>query len=139
MSKIYTNMTSFEEAQEKEFRQAVETLGYYQGDTERTTIDGEWTEKDLKEDVLDEAHKLLHDEKSGWLAKNKGRAVLNKDLLHEEFLCNEICDSLDLVEVYNTQYDLHRNDENRKFGIHYFDEYIVKQLNKILKENLLAK
>ena len=139
MSKIYTNMTSFEEAQEKEFRQAVETLGYYQGDTERTTIDGEWTETDLKEDVLDEAHKLLHDEKTGWLAKNKGRAVYNKDLLHEEFLCNEICDSLDLVEVYNTQYDLHRNDENRKFGIHYFDEYIVKQLNKILKENLVGR
>lgn len=139
MSKIYTNMSSFEEAQEKEFRQAVETLGYYQGDTERTTIDGEWTETDLREDVLDEAHKLLNAEKTGWLAKNAGRAVLNKDLLHAEFLCEEFCTEVDLIEIYNKQYDLHRNDSERKFGIHYFDEYIVKEMTKILKGNLLAK
>ena len=139
MARIYTNMTSFEEAQEKEFRQAVETLGYYQGDTERTTIDGEWTETDLKEDVMDEAHKLLNTEKTGWLAKNKGRAVLNKDLLHAEFLCEEFCTEVDLIEIYNKQYDLHRSDPDKKFGIHYFDEYIIKEMTKILKGNLLAK
>ena len=75
MPKIYTNISNFEVAQENDFQRAVEELGYYQVDNERTTIDGEWTESDLKEDVLDEAYKLLHTENTGWLVKNKNKAA----------------------------------------------------------------
>ena len=60
MSKIYTSMEAFEEAQEKEFRVKVEEIAYYQGDLERTTLDGEWTESELKDCLWDEANKFIN-------------------------------------------------------------------------------
>jgi len=140
LSKIYTSIDAFEAAQEEEFRAKVEEIAYYQGNIERTTLDGEWTESELKDDLWDEANKILngtngHD---GWVAKHSGRIFRDSDLLLPEFVVNNICDRFDLVEVYNRAYDLHRNDKPMKFGIHYFDELARAEINKVLKENLMT-
>ena len=140
MSKIYTSIESFEEAQEREFRAKVEEIAYYQGNIERTTIDGEWTESELKDDLWDEANKILNGDKSqkGWVEKHSGRAMRDNDLCKVEFLVEDICTRYDLVEVYNRAYDMHRNDKPMKFGIHYFDELARAEINKTLKANLLT-
>lgn len=141
MSKIYTDIKDFERAQEEEFRNKVEEIAYYQGDSERTTIDGEWTESELKDDIYDEAHMILHGEpgkNTGWLAFNLGRAVYDNDLLKEEFIVENICERYDLIEVYNRAYDLHRNDKPMLFGIHYFDELVQAEIKKLLKNNLVT-
>lgn len=140
MGKIYTSFEDFQAAKEKEFREAVEEVSYYQGEVERTTLDGEWTESDLKDDVYDETLKILNgiDEQPGWLEKHKGRAVKDEDLTKPEFIVTHICDNHDLIEVYNKCYDLNRNQKPMKFGIHYFDMAVRAEVNKILKENLLT-
>ena len=138
MSKIYTDIKDFERAQEEEFRNKVEEIAYYQGDS---TIDGEWTESELKGDIYDEAHMILHGEpgkNTGWLAFNLGRAVYDNDLLKEEFIVENICERYDLIEVYNRAYDLHRNDKPMLFGIHYFDELARAEIKKLLKNNLVT-
>lgn len=132
---------NFEQKAEDEFRAKVEEIAMYQGNIERYTIDREWTEEELKEDVMDEALKILKGtkDKEGWLTKTTGRAKLDKDLDYPEFLANKVIDEYDLIEEYNKQVDKHRNDEVKKFGIHYFDEWCIKTLNKILKDNLITK
>ena len=50
---------NFEQKAEDEFRAKVEEFAMYQGNIERYTIDREWTEDELKEDVMDEALKIL--------------------------------------------------------------------------------
>ena len=132
---------NFEDKVENEFRVKVQEFAMYQGNTERYTLDKEWTEEELKEDVMDEALKILNgaNGKDGWLAKTAGRAKRDKDLDYPEFLANRVIEEYDLIEEYNKQVDKHRNDEVKKFGIHYFDEWCIKIMNKLLKENLLSK
>lgn len=141
MGKIYEDMDDFEKAREKEFANKCQEVAYYQGDQERTTIDGEWTESELREDVETEALKILNgtNGKKGWLEKNKDAALYDKDLLHPEFIATNICDRFDLIEVYNAAYNKHRNDKPMLFGIHYFDELAVAEVNKVLKNNLVSK
>lgn len=131
----------FEDKAENEFRAKVQEFAMYQGNAERYTLDKEWTEDELKEDVMDEALKLLNgtNGSDGWLAKTKGRAKRDKDLDYPEFLANRVIDEYDLIEEYNKQLDKHRNDEVKKFGIHYFDDWCIKIMTKLLKENLLSK
>lgn len=140
MGKIYTNYEEYEAAKEEEFRRKCWEASALYGHTERTTLDGEWTEEELKETMLDEIAKVLHGDKEhkGWLEINKHRAVKDKSLLHEEYIYTNICDRFDIIEVYNKVVDNHRNDKPRLFGIHYFDEVVHKELNKILKENLMS-
>ena len=133
MSKVYTDMSDYERAAEEEFRNKVEELSYYQGEVERTTIDGEWTEEELKGDIWDEASKLVDD----WIEKNKHRALKDDKLTHVEFIVNDICSRYDIIEVYNRAYDLHRNDKNRMFGIHYYDELVRAEVKKVLDNNLV--
>lgn len=125
---------------EKEFEDTCKEVAYYQGDSERTTLDGEWTESELKDDVYDETVKILngHGGVKGWLEVNKGRAVKDVQMTKAEFIANKIADTYDLVVVYNNVADKHRNDEHRMFGIHYFDELVHIEVNKILKANLAA-
>lgn len=141
MSKIYASKEDYEEAAEEEFRRKVTEMAYYQGDQERTTIDGEWTESELRDDVYEEANKILNGTKDskGWVEKNKFRAVKDETLLLPEFLTEDICSRYDLIEVYNRAYDKHRNDKPMLFGIHYFDDLVVAEVNKTLKENLVLK
>lgn len=141
MSKIYTDTSAFEKAQEEEFRNKVEEIAYYQGDVERTTIDGEWTEEELKDDVWNEAHKLLNgtNGEKGLTELYSGRALINKELIKVDYLVEYICNKYDLIEIYNKAYDMHRNDKPRLFGIHYFDELARGEIKKVLKDNLASK
>jgi len=141
MGKIYTSMEDYERAFEDEFKNKIEEIAYYQGDQERTTIDGEWTEEELKDDVYSEALKILNGDKQtkGWLELNKGRALKDTNLDKPEFIVTNICDRFDLVEVYNRAYDIHKNDKPRLFGIHYFDELARADVKKVLKENLVTQ
>lgn len=129
---------------EQDFQDTVEMVGYYQGNIERETIDGEWTEGELKSDLWDEANKLLNGYEDngkkvvGWLEKHKGRLLKNEDLTHTEFVVNDIIDRYDLVEVYNRAYDIHKNDKPRLFGIHYFDELARAEVLKVLNGNLVC-
>ena len=140
MKEVYTTREAYEEAMEKEFREKCWQASAIYGHTERTTLDGEWTESELKETMLDEIAKILHGtkDKKGWLELNKHRAVKDQNLLHEEFIVTDICDSYDLIEVYNRAVDKHRNDQPRLFGIHYFDELVKLETEKVLKNNLLT-
>lgn len=133
-------MEAFEEAQEKEFRAKVEEIAYYQGDIERTTLDGEWTEDELKDDLWDEANKFLNgtDGSNGWVAKHKGRAMIDPDLCKVQYLVEDICTRYDLIEVYNKVVDAHRNDEKKLFGIAYFDQIARAEIEKTLKKNLVT-
>jgi hypothetical protein len=140
MGKIYESMEDYERAAEEEFKAACQEMAYYQGNVERTTIDGEWTESELKDDVWDMTDKVLKGtkDKKGWLELNANRAVKDSDLTKTEFITTDICDRYDLIEVYNRAYDIHRNDKPMLFGIHYFDDLVVAEVNKILKNNLVT-
>lgn len=138
MAKIYTSMSDFERAQENEFRSKVtqiSNLGIKP--EERLTLDREWTEQELKDDLLDEAEKILKGEK-GWIEKHKYRVLRDETLIHSEFLVNKILEETDLIELYNKAYDKHRNDKPRKFGIVYYDEELHKIITKTLNNNLLT-
>lgn len=140
MSKIYTSKEDYDKAAEEEFRVKCEEIAYYQGDLERVTLDGEWTESELKDDLWDEANKFLKGTKDfkGWLATHKGRAMRDPDLCKVEYLVEDICSRYDLIEVYNKVVDIHRNDEKKLFGIVYFDQIAIAEIEKTLKQNLVT-
>lgn len=135
------NTTDLDVEFEKEFEQKVKEFSMYQGDIERYTLDREWTEEELKDSVKDEAFKLLNgtNDKTGWTQQTKGRLKYDMDLEYPEFLANRVIDEYDLIEQYNKLADKHRNDKDRKFGIYYFDEWSIKVMTKILKDNLVTK
>lgn len=139
MGKIYESYEELEEAREKEFRDKVEEIAYYQGEQERTTLDGEWTESELKDDLYDIALEILNGKKGekGWIEEHKYSAIKDKDLLHPEFIVNDIVDRLDIVQVYNIAYDQHRNDKPRLFGIHYYDQLARNEIKQMLNNNLV--
>ena len=128
-------LSDFEMKQEEEFRKTVESIAYYEGNTERTTLDGEWTESELIENIRDEAMILLEKEKKELIAK----ACYNKDLLLPEFLSDKLINEIDVIEEYNKLVDKHRHDAVKCFGIQYFDKYIISEMRKILKDNLVSK
>lgn len=130
----------YEEAFEEEFKAKVEEIAYYQGGHERLTLDHEWTEADLRDDVWDEANKYLNGTKDakGWVEKNKGRLMRDPDLCKVEYLVEDICNRYDLIEVYNRAVDLHRNDKEKLFGIAYFDQLARAEIVKTLKNNLVT-
>lgn len=141
MGRIFESKEDYDIAAEKEFRDKIEEIAYYQGDIERTTLDGEWTESELKDCLWDTAHKYLHGEngKTGWLAFCLGRAIKDESLLKEEFIVEDICSRYDLIEVYNKLLDMHRNDKKKLFGIAYFDQISQEEVAKLLKNNLITK
>lgn len=141
MGKIYESQEDYELAAEREFEGTVEEIAYYQGDLERTTLDGEWTESELKDDLWDEANKVLNGTKDtvGWLEKHKNRALRDPDLCKVQYLVEDICNRFDMIEVYNKVVDIHRNDEHKLFGIAYFDQIARAEVEKTLKNNLLSK
>lgn len=137
MNKIYSDMGSFERAAEEEFIAKCEEIAYYQGNKERVTLDGEWTESELRDDVYDEVSKLLLGEK-GLAEKYKYRALVDKNILIPEYMCNHICEGKDLIEWYNTIVDKNRNNEKKLFGIVYFDTEVIKEAERVLKRNLVS-
>lgn len=123
----------FERKQEEEFRAKCEEFAYYQGNRQRVTIDREWTEEDLKDEVKDEVFKIVQE----WNSKHTDRAVYNTDMLHDAYVAETIINGIDLIERYNIEYDKRKNE--KRFGIHYFDEWLHKELLKQLNKNLVIK
>lgn len=140
MGKIYDSQEDYDRAAEEEFKIKCEEIAYYQGDIERTTLDGEWTEQELKDDLWDEANKFLNGtkESKGWLETHKGRTMRDTDLCKVQYLVEDICTRYDMIEVYNKVVDMHRNDENKLFGIAYFDQIARAEIEKTLKQNLVT-
>lgn len=126
---------------EKRFQEAVKTVSVYEGNIERTTLDKEWTESELLDEIRDEAIKLLEGSKDnkGWIEKNKvkDKALYDADLLLPEYLANKIIDEYDCIELYNAEVDKHRKDTEKDYGINHFDRLIIKKMTKILKDNIV--
>lgn len=141
MGRIFESKEDYDIAAENEFRNKVEEIAYYQGDIERTTLDGEWTESELKDDLWDEANKIINGTKDtkGWLEIHKDRAMVDPELYKVEYIVEDICTRYDLIEVYNKVVDMHRNDEHKLFGIAYFDQIARAEIEKTLKQNLLTE
>lgn len=133
-NKVFSSEVEYDEAYEKEFKAKIQEIAYYQGDRERVTIDGEWTETELKDDVYEEVNKIIDKIAS----KYEHRAMYDNDLLIPAYMSTHICDTYDLIEVYNRAYAKHRNDKPVKFGIHYFDELVKLEVEKTLKKNLVG-
>lgn len=115
-------------------------FSYYDSVEERVTLDREWTEQELKDDVYDETLHFLngHNGKKGWLEKNKHRAFKDSRMTQVQYIVEDVCEKYDLIEEYNKALDKHRNDKPLKFGIVYFDEFIQKEVEKILKDNIIS-
>lgn len=107
------------------------------GHVERTTIDKEWTYDELKQDLKDEIFKYMTDNRVE--AKYANRAVYDDALVqYDDYASDKVEDEIcskdgDLIDAYNKQYDKRRAE--KKFGIHYFDEYVIKTFKRLLKEN----
>ena len=125
---------------EERFRYVVNSLSAYEN-TERTTLDAEWTEQALLDEIRDEAIKLLEgdSENRGWLERSKAKykALYDKDLIKPEYLAEKIIDEYDCIELYNKEVDKHRNDAEKDYGINHFDRLIRKKMNKLLKDNIV--
>ena len=107
-------------------------VSMYSGDISRVTLDGEWDEDELKGDVYDECMKNL----PGMVEKYKGRAVFDKNMWLPQYMASQICDEHDLIEVYNKEYDRHRNEG--KFGIVHFDAWVLAEMKKLVSANLVG-
>lgn len=119
---VYTSVSSFEEAEETEFRRKVREVNSMKGGVIYTE-DGDWTEEDLLEDIEDEARKILKD----WVGKNEHRAIKDKRLLHSEFLAEEVNQSIvgSLIDYYNKCGSIDEFDSRIR-------PLIMETLNKLL-------
>ena len=103
------------------------------GSNPRTTIDDEWTEEELADNIDDECIKLL----DVYRGKYVNKAVYDSNLLKPAYLAEKIkSESEDPIEIYNSEFDKHRNDGI--FGIHLFDRWIERQVRRILNSNLVG-
>lgn len=102
------------------------------GHEERVTIDKEWTYNELYDDVYDVT--LAYYSQNKVQQKYKDRAVYDRELIsHPHEMMRQIQLNRDLIDVYNTEYNKRRSEN--KFGITYFDEWINKEINRLLREN----
>lgn len=130
---VYSSEEEFQQAQEEEFKTKITEVEYYYGHKERVTLDGEWTEQELQDELRDEVMRIVQEFNNEY----KDRALKDSSMRHDEYVSTKIIEQLDLVEIYNTQYDKRRSEG--LFGIHYFDDWVKKELTKVLKNNLVTK
>lgn len=104
----------------------------YAGNSHRLTIDKEWDEEELAGDVSDECIKLVPQ----LAEKFKDRAMADRDLMKPQYMASKICEENDLIEIYNKEYDRHRNEDI--FGIHWFDAWVLAEIKKIASSNLVG-
>lgn len=117
---------------ENEFQQKCREFAMYQP-VERTTLDGEWTEEELKSDIYDVCTEVMTDKV---LSQYKYRALRDGNLLKLQYMAEHITDQIDdVIELYNKEYDKHR--EQNCFGIHWYDEAIKSMIIKELKGNVI--
>lgn len=109
-------------------------MSYYGSET-RTTLDGEWEEEELLGELQDTCLDVLKQVRS----KYEGRALVDADLLYDEYLSNAVREALgyDLIIAYNSEAD-RRKDESL-FAIHYFYDKVRETAMKILKDNVVVK
>lgn len=117
----------FEQEFEKEFANKCEEIAMYQP-TVRYTLDNEWTAEELADDVQDECMKS-----SKWV-KYTDRAVRDRNLLNMTQLAEKIIGDNDLIDRYN---EAVAKDNSKVFGIVKFDNWLVKEIDRILKDNLV--
>ena len=55
-----------------------------------------------------------------------------------QYLVEDVRNRFDIIEVYNKVIDMHRNDEHRPFSIVYSDQIARAEVEKTLKQNLIA-
>ena len=123
-----------DERAEREFKEKCQEFNMY-SPVERTTLDNEWTEQELIDDIYDTCVEIMTPE---LLKKYEHRALINPDLLKTQYMANTIANQIeDVIELYNKEYDKHRNE--RAFGIRWYDEAIKKMINKKLKENMVCR
>lgn len=104
---------------------------------QRTTLDQQWEEDELIDDIYDVCNEVMTDE---LLAKYKGRALFDYSLLLVPYMAEEITGSIDdVIELYNKEYDKHRNIANTENGISFYDDAIKKMILSKLKGNLVNK
>ena len=116
------------------FAEKCEEIAMYQPSV-RTTLDGEWTEEELREDVYDVCIETMTDDV---LKKYQYRALKDNDLLKTQYMADHILGQIDdVIELYNKEYDKHRNE--RCFGIVWYDNAIKCMVKKELKDNLVIK
>lgn len=121
-----------DQAYEEEFAHTCEMISMYQP-TVRTTLDGEWEEDELREDVYDMCITTMT---SDLLKKYEFRALKDTNLLKPHYMAEHILNQIeDVIELYNKEYDKHRNE--KCFGIIWYDKIITKMINKELKENVV--
>lgn len=132
-----TRMDEFaEELRQEEERsridaEAFERDGFYYDSIERSTLDGEWVEQELLDEVADICLKVIKELKP----KYEGRALKDPLLLYDEYLATQVIENIsDVVECYNNEYDKRKSE--KMFGIHYFDDRIKTEAKNILKNNL---
>ena len=130
---IILGLEELDKAYETEFAQKCkEVQGYYSKHAERCTLDGEWTESELQADIYDVCVEVMTD---NLLKRYDDRALLNKDLLKLQYMSEQIAGEVDMVELYNKEYD--KNRSKNQFGIIFYDEAIKNIILKKLKENLI--
>lgn len=103
------------------------------GHHEDYTIDKEWSEDELSGDVSDEVLKYYN--KHDVQEKYKDRALYDRNLLLPQYMTEKITSQYDLIQEYNKQYDKRKSE--KKFGITYFDEWVISLISKLLKENIV--
>ena len=55
-----------------------------------------------------------------------------------QYLIEDVRNRFDIIEVYNKVIGIHRNDEHRPFSIVYSDQIARAEVEKTLKQNLIA-
>lgn len=104
---------------------------------QRTILDQQWEEDELIDDIYDVCHEVMTDE---LLEKYKRRALFDYSLLLVPYMAEEITNSIDdVIELYNKEYDKHRDIANAENGISFYDNAIKKMILNKLKGNLVSK
>lgn len=117
---------------EDEFTRRCTEIAMYQPEV-RTTLDGEWEEDELTEDVYDICIEVMTPK---LLKKYQYRALKDVNLLKPQYMAEHILGQIDdVIELYNKEYDKHRNEN--KFGIIWYDEAISKMIKSELRGNVV--
>lgn len=127
-------LDEYERQYEKDFKDASDTYAMYQTDIEEYTLDGEWSEGELSADIYDVCVEVMTEQE---LKKYQHRALKDPDLLKVQYMAEYIGQQTDVIKLYNTEYDKHRNE--KAFGIRWYDDAIKKMILQELKNNLTNK
>lgn len=122
----------YEMQMQSDMQNARNSLAMYQVE-ERSTLDGEWYEGELEADIYDVCVEVMTEQE---MNRYKYRALKDPDLLKPQYMAERINSYTDVITLYNTEYDKHRNE--KVFGIRWYDNAIKKLIDQELKNNLVV-